>query len=259
VKPRPRGREPIIPNPTAHLAGGGSENNLRKNTNIGRHRAPSPQRARKLARNTAVTAGAAATSLGLLSSPALAAGTNDWDAVAACEASGNWSINTGNGFFGGIQFTQSTWEAFGGLAYAPRADLATKDQQIAVGERTLDAQGPGAWPVCGKALNPSAPEAGVALAAAPAPEAPAPAPEAPAPAPEAPAPAPEAPAPVAEPPAPVAEAPAAEGTYEVQAGDTLSGIAGRQNRDGGWQALYEMNRDKVANPDLIFPGQDLAV
>jgi LysM repeat protein len=223
---------------------------LRKNSYIGRHRAPSPQRARKLARNTALTAGAAATSVGMLATPAMAAGTNDWDAVAACESSGNWSINTGNGFFGGIQFTQSTWEAFGGLAYAPRADLATKDQQIAVGERTLDAQGPGAWPVCGKALNPSAPEAGSAPVAA---EAAAPAPEAPAP--EAVAPAPETPA-----PAPEAAAPApAEGTYEVQSGDTLSDIAARQNPDGGWQVLYEMNRDKIANPDLIFPGQDLAV
>lgn len=81
-------------------------------------------------------------------SPASAASTSTWDRVADCESSGNWKINTGNGFYGGLQFVQSTWEAYGGLAYAPRADLATKAQQIAVAERVLKAQGPGAWPVC---------------------------------------------------------------------------------------------------------------
>jgi Transglycosylase-like domain len=77
---------------------------------------------------------------------------HDWDAVARCESGGNWSINTGNGYYGGLQFSQSTWAAFGGTAYAPRADLATKAQQIAVAERTLAAQGPGAWPTCGRNL-----------------------------------------------------------------------------------------------------------
>ncbi|MDP7706798.1 transglycosylase family protein [Mycobacterium sp. TY815] len=70
----------------------------------------------------------------------------DWDAIAQAESGGNWSINTGNGFFGGLQFKQSTWEQFGGLKYAPRADLASREQQIAVAEATLAAQGPGAWP-----------------------------------------------------------------------------------------------------------------
>lgn len=70
----------------------------------------------------------------------------DWDAIAAGESGGNWSINTGNGFYGGLQFIQSSWEAAGGLQYAPRADLATKDQQIAAAERLLAMQGPGAWP-----------------------------------------------------------------------------------------------------------------
>ena len=79
-----------------------------------------------LARRALVTAGAAAVSLGVLAAPASAAAPNDWDAVAQCESSGNWSINTGNGYYGGLQFSQSTWEAFGGLAYAARADLATK-------------------------------------------------------------------------------------------------------------------------------------
>ena len=73
-----------------------------------------------------------------------------WDRVAQCESSGNWSINTGNGFYGGLQFTTSTWRAFGGTAYAPNAHQATKAQQIAVAQRTLAVQGPGAWPVCSK-------------------------------------------------------------------------------------------------------------
>ncbi|MCX5214940.1 transglycosylase family protein [Kitasatospora sp. NBC_00240] len=79
---------------------------------------------------------------------ASAAPASTWDKVAQCEATGNWAINTGNGFYGGLQFTSSTWAAFGGTAYAPQAHQATKAQQIAVGEKVLAAQGPGAWPVC---------------------------------------------------------------------------------------------------------------
>ncbi len=73
----------------------------------------------------------------------------DWDAVASCESGGNWHINTGNGFYGGLQFTQQTWVGVGGLQYAPRADLATREQQIAAAEVLLLTQGRGAWPVCG--------------------------------------------------------------------------------------------------------------
>lgn len=79
---------------------------------------------------------------------ASAASTSTWDRVAECESSGNWSINTGNGYYGGLQFSQSTWEAYGGRAYAARADLASKAQQITVAEKVLEGQGPGAWPVC---------------------------------------------------------------------------------------------------------------
>lgn len=69
----------------------------------------------------------------------------DWDAIAACESSGDWQANTGNGHYGGLQFTQSSWEAAGGLKYAPRADLATRAEQIAVAERLADLQGMSAW------------------------------------------------------------------------------------------------------------------
>jgi resuscitation-promoting factor RpfA len=181
--------------------------------------------ARALRRGAVVLGGAAAVSLGVLAAPASAAAPNNWDAVAQCESSGNWAINTGNGYYGGLQFSQSTWAAFGGTEYAPRADLATKAQQIAVAERTLDAQGPGAWPSCGKALNPSAPKAGAAPAASALVSAPAPA--------------------------------ATGGTYTVQAGDTLGRIASEQSVAGGWQALYAANDDQLSSPDRIAVGQVL--
>ncbi|WP_163766499.1 resuscitation-promoting factor [Mycolicibacterium parafortuitum] len=71
-----------------------------------------------------------------------------WDALARCEAGGNWAINTGNGYFGGVQFDQNTWERNGGLRYAQRADLATREEQIAIAEVTRARQGWGAWPTC---------------------------------------------------------------------------------------------------------------
>ncbi len=175
--------------------------------------------ARALRRGAVVLGGAAAVSLGVLAAPASAAASNDWDAVARCESSGNWSIDTGNGYYGGLQFSAGTWAAFGGTEYAPDAHLATKAQQIAVAERTLDVQGPGAWPTCGKALDPSAPEADAAPAA----------------------------------PAPAA---AGGGTYTVQAGDTLGRIASVQSVAGGWQALVAAN-DQLSDPDRISVGQVL--
>lgn len=77
-------------------------------------------------------------------------GTSIWDRIAECESSGDWSISTGNGFYGGLQFTQSTWEAFGGNEYASQANLATREQQIAVAEKVQASQGWGAWPVCSR-------------------------------------------------------------------------------------------------------------
>lgn len=69
----------------------------------------------------------------------------DWDAIAACESGGDWQANTGNGHYGGLQFTQSSWAAAGGLEYAPRADLATREEQIAVAGRLARLQGMSAW------------------------------------------------------------------------------------------------------------------
>ncbi len=76
----------------------------------------------------------------------------DWDALAQCEAGGNWSINTGNGYYGGLQYNISTWNAYGGGEFASRPDLATREQQIAVGERTYAARGASPWPSCGRRL-----------------------------------------------------------------------------------------------------------
>jgi LysM repeat protein len=80
--------------------------------------------------------------------PASSGGAN-WAAIAACESGGNWSANTGNGFYGGLQFTQQTWLAYGGGQYAASANLATPAQQMAVAQRVVAGQGIGAWPVCG--------------------------------------------------------------------------------------------------------------
>ncbi|WP_153394661.1 transglycosylase family protein [Ornithinicoccus halotolerans] len=127
---------------------------------IAKHRAPSATRRQlpRLAGLVAVGATALA-SLGV-AAPASAAAApapatvktatsgNVWDRVAACESSGNWSINTGNGFYGGLQFYQPTWVGFGGQRYARYAHQASKSQQIAVAQRVLRVQGPGAWPVC---------------------------------------------------------------------------------------------------------------
>ncbi|MEU0276371.1 transglycosylase family protein, partial [Streptomyces sp. NPDC006307] len=113
----------------------------------GRHRRYQPSRINRA--SLTVTAGGAGMALPLLGAGAAHAASVDvWEKVAACESTNNWKINTGNGYYGGLQFTQSTWEAYGGTRYAPRADLATKDQQIAIAEKVLKGQGPRAWPAC---------------------------------------------------------------------------------------------------------------
>ena len=88
-----------------------------------------------------------------LAAQAQAAPDSEWDVVARCESSGNWAINTGNGYQGGLQFSPSTWLSYGGGQFASAANLASKDQQIAVAEKVLAGQGRGAWPVCGRGLS----------------------------------------------------------------------------------------------------------
>ncbi len=95
-----------------------------------------------------VSAGPAAPAPASRPVPASPGGVN-WAAIAACESGGNWSASTGNGFYGGLQFTEQTWLGYGGGQYAPSANLATPAQQIAVARQVLVGQGIGAWPVCG--------------------------------------------------------------------------------------------------------------
>jgi LysM repeat protein len=151
-----------------------------------------------------------------------------WDRVAQCESGGDWSINTGNGFNGGLQFTPSTWAAFGGRQYASAAHQASREQQIAVAEKVLAAQGWNAWPVCSRKAGARGQAATPRSAA------------------------------VAVPAQLSAPAPAGTGGgYTVQAGDTLSAIAAARGVAGGWQALAAKNPG--INPNLIFAGQQLVV
>src|SRR3954470_24039548 len=118
----------------------------------GKHRRPS--KATRVIAIAGVTGAAVAAPL-MAAGNASAATASEWDAVAQCESGGNWSINTGNGYYGGLQFSASTWAAYGGTQYASQANQASKAQQIAVAEKVLSSQGKGAWPVCGKGLSSS--------------------------------------------------------------------------------------------------------
>ncbi|MFI1758895.1 transglycosylase family protein [Streptomyces sp. NPDC020571] len=209
----------------------------------GRHRRYQPNRINRA--SLTVTAGGAGLALPLVGTgTAHAADVETWDQVAACESTDDWDINTGNGYYGGLQFTQSTWEAFGGTRYAPRADLATKAEQIAVAEKVLDAQGPGAWPVCseraGLTQGGDTPDIRPAGGAVPAKQA-------------------GSVKDVQPQTTPQSRAGKAR-MYTVVTGDTLSGIADSHEVRGGWQRLYEANRGAIgSDPDLILPGQRLSL
>lgn len=251
-------------------------------------------------RRTAVALALGGLSVGALAVPsANAADLATWEKLAQCESGGNWSINTGNGFYGGLQFTQQSWNGVG-MSGSPHT--ASKEAQIEAGERLLALQGWGAWPACtakyglSGAATPtysnsgavqSAPAATTSTVVAPqgtvqTPVAPAPAtvPAAPAvatpvtPVVEAPAVSADAASTAAVESAPVApvatEAPApavapvktpvaASSTYQVVAGDTLSLIASRLGVAGGYQAIADANVDVIYDVNLIFPGQVLTI
>ena len=117
----------------------------------GRHRKPTTSSisVAKIAVTGAVIVGG---SFGI-AAQAQAATDAEWDQVARCESSGNWAINTGNGYQGGLQFSPGTWSGHGGGQFAPAANMATREQQIAIAEKVLATQGRGAWPVCGRGLS----------------------------------------------------------------------------------------------------------
>jgi len=116
---------------------------------MGRH----SKQNRNLSTKVAAGATAALATTALISPIASAAPDSDWDRLAQCEAGGNWHINTGNGYYGGLQFNAGTWRAYGGNEFAPLPHQATREQQIAVAERTLAGQGWGAWPACSARLG----------------------------------------------------------------------------------------------------------
>ena len=187
---------------------------------------------------------AVALALGVASvtaAPASAAGTV-WDRVAKCESSGNWKINTGNGYYGGLQFSSRTWRGFGGGKYASRANLATKGEQIAIARRVLASQGAGAWPVCsrragltksnGKASRTATPATNPGASTATVKKAPA------------------------------QKSPAvttAKKTVRVKSGDTIAKLARRHSVKGGWRGLWNLNKKTVKNPNRIHIGQVLRV
>ncbi|MFG1764803.1 transglycosylase family protein [Micromonospora parva] len=208
---------------------------------------------RRLAVGT-LAVGAVTGAVALFGPAAPAQAAVNWDAIAKCESGGNWKINTGNGYYGGLQFSQSTWAGYGGKKYAARADLASRGEQIAIAEKVLDGQGIGAWPTCGKkggsATKPTAKpstrstEKSTTSTAKPTKQ--------------------QERSSRGEQPATrdhQRTAPVTGGqTYLVKPGDTLSEIAAEQRVAGGWQALYEDNRQVVgSDPGLIFPGQRLSL
>ncbi|MFG2354571.1 transglycosylase family protein [Streptomyces sp. NPDC048521] len=227
----------------------------------GKHRRPS--KATRAIALAGVTGAAVAAPL-MAAGNASAATASQWDAVAQCESGGNWSINTGNGYYGGLQFSASTWAAYGGTQYAGTADKASKAQQIAVAEKVLAAQGKGAWPVCGTGLsstpyNGSAPttpsSSGSTTTRSTDQQAASRSAERPAASRSAERPAASASKTVTTPTGKKVKK--GDGEYKVATGDTLSSIAEKQGVKGGWEKLFQLNKDIVEDADLIFPGQQL--
>ncbi|MEU8242477.1 transglycosylase family protein [Actinoplanes missouriensis] len=154
-------------------------------------------------------------------SPASAARQVNWDVLARCESGGRWHINTGNGYYGGLQFSRSTWKANGGGKYAPTADRATKAEQIKVATKLHKKRGLKPWPACGK-------KAGVYKKASSGKSS-----------------------------ASTKATASKKGTYVVRSGDTLASIAKKHKVKGGWRTLFKLNKDRLDSPSRIFPGQRL--
>ena len=224
----------------------------------------------KLKRTIALAASTAVAVGGSVALAAPAQASTVWDAVAQCESGGNWSINTGNGYYGGLQFSASTWKAFGGHQYASNAHLATKAQQIAIAQKTLAVQGPGAWPTCSKKAGLTKANGG-ANAAAPAPAKAETKKAAPEKAETKKATPKKAETKKAAPKASTQKtAPKRATTVKsvattgkrfitVKAGDTLSQLAATHGVQGGWKTLWSLNQAEISNPDLIFVGQEIAI
>jgi resuscitation-promoting factor RpfA len=181
----------------------------------GQHRKPSTA-----GRLTAVGAAGAGTIALSILTPTVAHAATDvqWDRVAHCESGDNWHDNTGNGYYGGLQFSSSTWSSFDVNHFASRADLASREQQINVANRVLDRQGWEAWPVCSQ------------YAGAPGPSH------------------------THRPPG-QGHHHGKWRHYTVKRGDTLTGIAHRHHVKGGWRSLYHHNKAVIGDdPGVIHSG-----
>lgn len=229
----------------------------------GKHRRPS--KATRVIAVAGVTGAAVAAPL-MAAGNASAATASEWDAVAQCESGGNWAINTGNGYYGGLQFSASTWAAYGGTQYASTADQASKAQQIQIAEKVLAGQGKGAWPVCGTGLSNAAYTGGGSSQGSGSSES-AQSQDSGSTAERS----------TEQKASRSSERPAAEkqaekktvttptgekvekgdGEYKVVEGDTLSSIAAEHDVAGGWAKLFKLNGDIVDDADLIYPGQQL--
>jgi len=194
----------------------------------------------------------------------------NWTAIANCESSGDWAANTGNGFYGGLQFTESTWLAYGGGSYATYPYQASEADQITVAEAVLAGQGIGAWPVCGaysgsgttysgtnttgssssgtsssssssssdssssSSSNSSDNSSSTGSSSSDTSSTPA-----------------------SSSSSTSTSSSSASGSYTVQSGDTLSSIAAKEGVSD-WHTLYTANESTVgSNPNLIYPGQVL--
>jgi resuscitation-promoting factor RpfA len=217
----------------------------------GKHRRPS--KATRVIAVAGVTGAAVAAPL-MAAGNASAATASEWDTVAQCESGGNWSINTGNGYYGGLQFSASTWAAYGGTQYAAQANQASKSQQISVAEKVLASQGKGAWPVCGTGLSSATYSGGSSSSssnsssntssrsteeqsASRSTDRPA------------------AKKTVTTPTGKKVKK--GDGEYKVVKGDTLSSIAEKHKVKGGWQKVFKLNKDIITDADFIYPGQQL--
>ena len=196
--------------------------------------------------------------------PAEAAATDVWDRVAQCESGGNWTINTGNGFYGGVQFAAGTWKAYGGKTYASQAHQASKAEQIAIARRVLAGQGPGAWPVCsrragltksnGKADQNATP-ARLTKSNGKADQNATPASN----------PGASKTQNLSESKVKIAKKStqrkysATGKTVHVKRGDTLRKIAKRYHVKGGWKGLWKLNKKTIKNPNLIYIGETIKI
>lgn len=207
----------------------------------GRHKKPSntSRKARVLA-GSAVASALVVAPVAVTTTPANAAGSV-WDRVARCESGGNWKINTGNGYHGGLQFSHGTWIAYGGGKYARNANGASRVEQITIARKTLAKQGPGAWPVCGRkaGLTRSNGRADTGTT-------------------------------TTKTKTKTKDKPKSKDTgksktstvkldYKVARGDTLAKIAHKKHVAGGWKKVWAKNKARVHNPNRIYVGQRLDV